>query len=99
VKELEDELEFRSKHFKHETEKLKQQNKMLQETGSISKKEAKEIRNAEKALQNEIERLRDENKSISLKLQQKEMEAAISNRKVIELSELLSNSNFIHLTI
>lgn len=71
---------------------MKQENKMLQETGSISKKEAKEMRNAEKALQSEIEKLRDQNKAISLKLQQKEMEAATANRKVIELSEMLNKS-------
>ena len=68
---------------------------MLQETGSVSKKEAKEMRNAETALQKEIERLKDENKAIGLKLQQKEMEAATANRKVIELSEMLNKRTLI----
>lgn len=65
---------------------------MLKETGSISKKEAKEIRNAETKLKNEIEKLQNEKKDLATKLQQKEMEAAMANKKLQEMSELIKES-------
>jgi outer membrane murein-binding lipoprotein Lpp len=70
---------------------------MLKETGSISKKEAKEIRNTENALKAQIEKLQEENKTISMQLQKKEMEAAMANKKLAEMNEVLQKSKYVWL--
>ena len=92
MKELEDELEFRARHFKTETEKLKHENKMLKETGSISKKEANEMRDTQKALQDQINKLEQDNKDIQERLQKKEMEALQATKKLADLTDELNES-------
>ena len=68
TKELQDELEFRSKHFQAEVGKLKQENQMLKETGSISAKQSKEIKNKENSLQGQVTDLENKIKSLTLEL-------------------------------
>lgn len=93
VKELEDELEFRSNHYKTETEKLRSQNKMLKETGSISKKEANDMRAEQRGLQNQIDHLKDENKEIKKKLKQKEIEIMKALKQIQELTDALNSKS------
>ena len=73
---------------------MKQENRMLKETGSISKKEANEMRNAEKALHIEIAKLTEEKKVLNLVIQKKDLEVANVNKKIIDVTEDLKKSRF-----
>ena len=63
-----------------ELDTLKQENKMLKETGSISKKEANEFRNAESLLKNQIKQLNDDKQNMNTLLKKREMELALANK-------------------
>ena len=53
---------------------------MLKETGSISKKEANEFRNAESLLKNQIKQLNDDKQNMNTLLKKREMELALANK-------------------
>ncbi|CAI2378863.1 unnamed protein product [Moneuplotes crassus] len=102
IKELEDELEFRSNHFKTETEKLKSQNKMLKETASISRKEGNDLQEEHSLRPNKqkkeyqlllarIDALEEANRSIQQQLQLKETEVLKALKQVNELTDKLNN--------
>lgn len=65
---------------------------MLKETGSVSKKESNEMRNSERALKTQIDKLKEDAKAMSMKIKQKEMEAAVATKKVQELTDSLNQS-------
>jgi hypothetical protein len=72
---------------------------MLKETGSVSKKEANEMRNSERALQNIIDKLKGDAKGLNNKIKQKEMETAMATKKVQELTDSFNESKIYFMPI
>lgn len=64
---------------------------MLKQTGSVSIKEAKDIKSKEQSLEAQIKKLKEQNSKLSNDLQKKQVEAAVANKKVAEMADLLKN--------
>lgn len=64
---------------------------MLKQTGSVSIKEAKDIKSKEQSLEAQIKKLKEQNSKLSNDLQKKQVEAAVANKKVAEMADLMKN--------